>query len=294
VAVPLQLPFRASDAAALAGLIFKHAEGKPLRDDVRSRIAAQLSSLQLRSMRPWIGSLAADPAHSSVFYVAADPLECAAPRPLLLRIAAASSPTSALFPNPLLIGRMRAGFGPEVVVNAIPFGPSDHDNIRKFVEEIDRAFLPRPQGLQPPFSVATARPAEVLPAAFDAFRYSLHTRGASHAVIAPVDLSDDTMLRTYTAAAWAAIRAGWREGYALELGPVIRAAMPLPPSACLFTSLIAESDLNEELARIKTGHGPWKRFDPSPEVQARTAALTAALDSATGDFARIILDFGFR
>jgi exonuclease SbcC len=39
--VPLELPLRPAEAAELANLIFDHAEGKPLSDDVRNRLASR-------------------------------------------------------------------------------------------------------------------------------------------------------------------------------------------------------------------------------------------------------------
>jgi hypothetical protein len=53
---------------------------------------------------------------------------------MLLRIALASSPSSGLFPHSQLIGRMRSNSGVEIVINAIPFAPSDRLNVRTFVE----------------------------------------------------------------------------------------------------------------------------------------------------------------
>ena len=46
--------------------------------------------------------------------------------PLLLHMALATAPTSSIYHKPLLICRMRRTNGPEIVINAIPFGPGDH------------------------------------------------------------------------------------------------------------------------------------------------------------------------
>lgn len=288
-AVPIELPIRGGDAAILATLIFQSTEGGLLRENLRNRIGAQLSSSGIESMRPSIGSLANDPIHPSAYFIAVDAL--ASGKTFLLRIAAASTPASALFPNPLLIGRMRAGLGPEVVINAIPFSASDHDDIRKYIHQVDQAFLPRPHGYQPPFSVASRRPEAILPGAFEAFRYLLRNRGINYAAIAAPDISAGTLRSTASAAAWAAIRAGWREGYTLEAGPFTAADAPMLAGASDYSTFIAGPDLEDEIARLK-GRDPWKRFSPDPEVQTRTQTLSAGLEqipaSEAGD---AILEF---
>jgi hypothetical protein len=118
---------------------------------------------------------------------------------MLLRIALASSPASGLFPGAMLIGRMRPGGGREIVINAIPFNSSDHENVRTYVEQVDRAFLPRPQG---PQSAIVVEGPDFAPA-FRAFRSILKTTGLNLAAIAG----------DFDVALWSAIRAGWREGW---------------------------------------------------------------------------------
>ena len=188
--VPFDLPVRPSEAAALAGLIFEHAEGKPLKDDVRSRLAGRAAAVKFESLKPYFGSLERDPVHPSSYYMAVD-----APAPLLLHMAAAAAPTGSLYPKALLIGRMRTPRGGEIVVNAVPFAPGDRENIDRYAAQVGRAFLPRPQG--PQSAIAVARPD------FDAFRAVLKTRGVNLASI----------VGEYHATLWAAIRSGWREGY---------------------------------------------------------------------------------
>ena len=87
----MDLPVKASDAASLAELIFAHAEGRALTDDVRSRLAGRATGLQLSSIKPYFGSLALDPVHPSSYYLAVDGRDS---QPLLLHIALASAPTS--------------------------------------------------------------------------------------------------------------------------------------------------------------------------------------------------------
>jgi len=189
--VPLDLPVRPQEAAELARLIFQQAEGKRLSDDLRARIASRAAQLHLETINPYFGSLAREPIHHSTYYLAADGIGGV---PLLLHMAPPIAPTSAIFAKPLLIGRLA-----DAVVNAIPFGPADRDNIAAFVARIDPAFAPRPQGARP----AIAVPADH-PAAFEAFRSVLRRSGRNLAASCAVDVET---------AEWAAIRAGWREGY---------------------------------------------------------------------------------
>jgi len=202
--VPLELPLRPAEAAELANLIFDQAEGKPLTDDVRNRLAARAAVLRLAGITPYFGSLGRDPVHPSAYYLAVDGENEA---PLLLYIALANAPTSSIFRRPLLIGRMRRHHGPEIVINAIPFGPRERENLEKFAARIDGGVLPRPQGSRGAIAVA----AEPGPA-FDAFRAILKRSGENlAAVCAPPGAA---VRDAYYASLWAAIRAGWREGYA--------------------------------------------------------------------------------
>jgi hypothetical protein len=194
--VPLDLPIRPPEAAELARLIFQQAEGKRLSDDVRGRIASRSAQLRLETIRPFFGSLAREPLHHSTYYLAVDGggTGASAGQPLLLHIAPPSAPTSGIFHKPLLIGRFA-----DVVLNAIPFGPDDKDNIAAFVARIDPAFAPRPQGARPAIAIGGD-----LAAAFEAFRGILRRTGKNLAASCGVNLA---------LAQWSAIRAGWREGY---------------------------------------------------------------------------------
>jgi hypothetical protein len=193
--IPLVLPLRANEAAALADLVYQQLEGQPLTADLRNRFAGRLPQLAIETFTPYPGSLARDPIHPSTYYIAID-TESA---PMLLRIALASSPASGLFPGAMLIGRMRPGGGREIVINAIPFHSSDHESVRTFVERVDRAFLPRPQG--PQSAIVVEGPD--FAAAFRAFRAIVKATGLNLAAIAG----------DFDVALWSAIRAGWREGW---------------------------------------------------------------------------------
>lgn len=237
--IPLVLPLKANEAAALAELVYQQVDGKPLTDDLRNRFAARVPSLVLETFVAFPGSLQQDPIHPSTYYIAVDATGEERPRPLLLRIALASSPASGLFPGAMLIGRMRPGGEREIVINAIPFDSTDHVHIRSFAEHLDRAFLPRPQGAQPAIAVGNRHPEISLPAVFQAFRNILKSTGVNLA--STVQLSATREMTTaaaladrdgeyptaaghtrvsiehlYHAGLWAAIRAGWREGYNAE------------------------------------------------------------------------------
>src|SRR5947208_4132405 len=231
----MDLPVKASDAASLAELIFAHAEGKALTDDMRNRLAGRAAGLQLATIKPYFGSLAQDPVHPSSYYLAVDGRDS---QPLLLHIALASAPTSGVFPRALLIGRMRAA-GREIVVNSIPFSSKDWETVSLFAQQVDRAFLPRPQGASPAIAVGNRHPEISLPAAFEAFRNILKISGVNMAstvqLSATREMSTDDAIAArdgenptaaghtrvsirhlYHAGLWAAIRSGWREGYNAE------------------------------------------------------------------------------
>jgi hypothetical protein len=233
--VPLDLPLKASEAASLAEMIFSHVDGKPLTDEMRNRLAGRAAGLQLETIKPYFGSLAKDPVHPSSYYLAVDGRDG---QPLLLHMAPASAPTSGVYPKALLIGRMRAS-GREIVVNSIPFSSRDWESVSKYAHQIDRAFLPRPQGARPAIAVGNRHPEISLPAAFEAFRTILKTTGVNMAstvqlsatremtvddAIAARDGENPTaaghtrvsIRHLYHAGLWAAIRAGWREGYNAE------------------------------------------------------------------------------
>lgn len=199
--VPLDLPLRPSEAAELAGLIFEAAERKPLTDDVRNRVGARAVPLRFETMTPFFGSLERDPVHHSTYYIAVDAAEG---KPYLLHMALATAPTSSIFAKPILIGRMRRAGGPEIVINALSFAPADFDTLDKFATHIGTAFLPRPQGARP---TIVGDPFD--PALFQNFRAIWKRTNRNVAAIGV----ETNFKAAYYAAVWAAIRAGWRDGY---------------------------------------------------------------------------------
>lgn len=242
--LPAELPLKADEAAALAGLIFQHLENRPLNDESRKVLSGRIAGLGLTSIRAFTASLQPDPVHASVYYMAVDALNSPAPVSLLLHMAPFSAPASALFPKPVLVGRMRPGGGCEILVNAIPFSPSDGANLRTFATQVDRAFLPRPQGPLAAIAAGNRHPEISLPAVFEAYRRILKSTGMNMASTVQLsgtrEMTTDEAIavrdgetptaaghtrvsirRLFDAGLWAAIRAGWREGYNAEVDHII-------------------------------------------------------------------------
>ncbi|SPE40231.1 conserved hypothetical protein [Candidatus Sulfopaludibacter sp. SbA3] len=233
--VPLDLPLRPSEAAELAGLIFESAERKPLTDEVRNRVAARAAALHFETITPHFGSLERDPVHHSTYYVAVDVPEGL---PLLLHLALATAPTSSIFHKPLLIGRMRRALGPEIVINAIPFGATDADTLEKFVTHIDKTFLPRPHGSRTTIVAGMQAAASGPAGAFDAFRRIWKRTGRNVASIGAEGEVPASVV--YYNSLWAAIRSGWRDGYSTvaRIAPPFESAKDSIREAALFSTFV--------------------------------------------------------
>ncbi len=158
---------------------------------------------------------------------------------------------------------MRTTSGREVVVNAAPFSPADHDHLRTFSEQVDTSFLPRPQGGLPAIAVQCRNPAAMLPAAFQAFRSVLKRLGINVAAVqAQADYED-----FYYATVWTAIRSGWRDGY--TIGAEIDAATDFSGLAGYTkftvreqTSSIAEAErMYDRIVEAKASRHSWRKFD---------------------------------
>lgn len=210
--VPIDLPLRPSEAASLAELVYEQVSDRKLSDDLRSRLAGRASTLGLKTLSPHFGSLEPDPIHPATYYIAADGLAGAGPVPLLLHLAPASSPASGIFPKPLLIGRMRPSGGREIVMNAIPFGPRDTEAVAAYATQVSTSFLPRARGSLPLVWFETGGDAIAALEALHACRSFLRSTGLN---IAGLRISSAS---GFWPMVWAAIRAGFREGYSLA-GP---------------------------------------------------------------------------
>jgi hypothetical protein len=159
--------------------------------------------------------------------------------PLLLHLAPASTRAGTLFPDPILTERIQDSRGREILVHALPFASCDHENIRLFAQQINPVFLPRPQGAQPAIAAGNRHPEISLPAVFGAYGVILRKMNVNMAstvqLSATREMTTDEALATrdgedptapghtrvsirhlYHAGLWAAIRAGWREGYNAE------------------------------------------------------------------------------
>jgi hypothetical protein len=200
--------------------------------------------------------------------MAADGLNHGIVTPLLLRLGLASSPASGLFPKSVLIGRMRPAGGREVVVNAVPFGPTDEEPVRTFVEKVARSFQPRPQGAQPALIV----PASVAPQAFEAFRQILRDTGQNRASLFA---SFPQAAGAEIAALCAAVRAGWREGYSLGLTDIPAGSTEVLQELGGFTRFSVQAT---DLAAAAATHDFLRRLKPRGfdfELDFRDGHLTA-------------------
>jgi hypothetical protein len=205
---PLVLPVRAAEAMAVADVILETAERRPLADDVRNRVGGRLAALRLDGLKAWPGSLARDPVHASSYFIAVEGSPESGADCWLLRVALASAPASALFPNPVLITRSRGSTGGEIVISAIPFASTNSNEVRAYATAIDTAFLPRPRGTQAALTVCAAEPAVQIPAVFQAWRRIARSRVP---LAAAVDCTAGEGVFAVTT--WSAIRAGWRDGF---------------------------------------------------------------------------------
>jgi hypothetical protein len=194
-------------AAELAALLIGRIGERPLDDTLRAELRALTPP---EGLQPCFGSLERDPRDPSAFYLAVD-----APEPVLLR------------------------FGREGIRESIPFGSTDREAVARFARDVNPAFLPRPQGDLPAIATGNRHPEISLPAAFGAFRAIFEKSGRNLA--STVQLSATREMTTedaiavrdgetptaaghtrvsirhlYHAGLWAAIRAGWREGYTAE------------------------------------------------------------------------------
>lgn len=280
---PIELPVRASETSELADLIFEFAETRRLTDDLRNRMQGRTGNLKLETIVAHSGSLCADPVHPSAFYIAIDGLREGVAKPWLLRVADANTPSSALFPKAILIGRMRLRNRREIVASVVPFGPEDAVHIRTFAEKVDRAFLPRPQGT----SSSLAAYANDQP--FMEFRH-IHKSGG---------LNWAATWGGRDAAMWAAIRAGWREGYSAESEPLpiefseaCEAAVLMEPGYTKFVmeagaladdfSACAEAiaGVCDFIQKARRPQPSWRRFDL--EISLGRAATPTSIEVIDG------------
>ncbi|MBM3796282.1 MAG: hypothetical protein FJW31_19970 [Acidobacteria bacterium] len=237
--------------------------------------------------------------HASVYYLAADALGVRGDtvKPLLLRLALASAPASALYPKSLLIGRMRPDGGREVVVNAVEFSPGDAAALDTYAQKIDRTFLPRPQANAPALTVVSADPEREFGPAFKAFRALQRTLGAN---VASFAARPGLSARTMSSAMWAAIRAGWREAYSVEAEalaldqPDLLAAARLRAGSSRFRVALTGVAGAPEDAELRAWASEefGRRFAVGPKVyqfdEEKCAALIERYGRALGALERLV------
>ncbi len=132
-------PVKPSEAVVLADLIFRITQSRPWSNDLRARLASSLPTISLDSITPFPQTLAPDPTHASTFFVVVHSKSGAAPGHWLLHMAPASAATTPLFPNPILLARVRPAGEREIVVNAIPF----EENLAAIVNGLHPQLLAR-------------------------------------------------------------------------------------------------------------------------------------------------------
>jgi len=234
----MELHFDSKEAAAIAARICQHAKDQPSTAEALSAVDKDLAGLGLTALRPYGRSFAKDPTQDSSCYLAVDALTEQKTAPLLMHIAMAAFQPDKLIAEPVRTERVQID-GKDVRVSFIPFSSYDHDIIRRFAEDVDRAFLPRPQRSLPAVAAGNRHPEISLPAAFDAYRTildKLHVNMASTVQLSATrEMTTDEALKhrdgedpvatghtrvsirhLYHAGLWAAIRSGWREGYTAE------------------------------------------------------------------------------
>lgn len=243
--IPINLPVRLSEAAAVVEAVAGCLEDGRITAGARSRLAGMLPGLQLTHMRPYPGSLEADPAQPQAFFLAADGLAGpGADVPLLLYMAPGSGAPPAGFDGVQDLGRVRPAGGRETGVFAIPFSPRDRANVAAFVHATGGIFAPRPQRDLPAIATGNRHPEISLPAAFEGFRSILASRKLNLAstvqLSATREMTTDDVIEArdgenpvaightrvsirhlFHCGLWSAVRSGWREGYTAEADHVI-------------------------------------------------------------------------
>ena len=209
------LPLRLGDAALLAPILLEllGSRSAPVTSEQRVRVASRATGLRFSALKPSYGSLERDPVHPSACYLCVDAI---GGQPLLLRVAPASTPSSGLFPRAILIGRTFIG-REEVVFNVVPFGPRDREHIETVSARINRVFQPKVLGARPVLRFTSDAPAQTFPSALENFGRGRTSRNREEPVfvLGQGQNAAEFCLETM----WAAIRAGWREGYGVQANP---------------------------------------------------------------------------
>jgi hypothetical protein len=223
---------------ALAELLLPIARTGKVTNESRARLQPELAERDFTSIRAYPGSLEQDPAQADCCYLAVDVIDGNAVQPQLMQLSAGSMRSAVRFGNPVreMLLQLNAGEGR---LKAYSFSSYDHDTIGAFAREVAPVFLPRPQRERPAIAAGNRHPEISLPAVFAGFRTILEKLGVNMASTVQLSATremttDDAIAaRTgedpvamghtrvsirhlYYTGLWAAIRAGWREGYTAE------------------------------------------------------------------------------
>jgi hypothetical protein len=227
------------DLGAVAGRVLDLGRDQRVSEELRSRLAKEISSMVSLSLQVYPGSLQEDPRYASNYYLCVDLLEGGNRRPGLVHIASSSKVVMSRFQTVAESLCVRSSGGDEVLIRHFPFTSRDYASIHVFAEQVAPVFLPRPQRALPAIAVGNRHPEISLPAAFEAFRQiqgrmnlnmastvqlSATREMTTEEALAARDGENPTaaghtrvsIRHLYHAGLWAAIRSGWREGYTAE------------------------------------------------------------------------------
>ncbi len=143
-------PVKPSEAVVLAELIFQITQNRPWSNDLRARLASSLPTITLESTTPFPLTLAPDPSHASTFFIVVHSKSGDTPGYWLLHMAPASAATTPLFPNPVLLARVRPAGEREIIVNAIPFA----ENLASILNGLHPQLLARSSSVHSIYSKA--------------------------------------------------------------------------------------------------------------------------------------------
>lgn len=244
--IPIDLPVRMSEAAAVAAMVFEELDDRPLDDAARTQLTLKSAPLDFASLRPEFRSLESDPGQTSAYFIFVDGISGPEGNSSILLHFAPSTGSARLeaFEGVRSLGRMRPGGGRELSISAIPFASRDHANIRAFIERTGSIFLPRPQGAQSAIATGNRHPEISLPAAFAAFCAVQEKTGKNWASTVQLSATREMTLdenieardgenpvaightrvsirHLFHCGLWAAARSGWRDGYTAEADHII-------------------------------------------------------------------------
>ncbi|MCW5966284.1 MAG: hypothetical protein KIT83_19765 [Bryobacterales bacterium] len=214
-----------------------------LRPELRETLSARLAALDLDDLVLYPQSLTQDPRNHARYYLAADFTDEARwpsrfDRGVLLALIADDPKAIPEFPNFDVNERFEIEASPWTLF-LLPFRSFDHDNLAFFVRNLAPEFLPRPQGAAPAIACGNRHPEISLPAAFAAFQSILGRTGRNVAstvqLSATREMTTDDVIEArdgeeptaightrvsikhlFHTGLWAAIRAGFRDGYNAE------------------------------------------------------------------------------